>query len=445
MKSLTSVFNPKVEPDKTIRFVMQHSLEFDDFCSDYSSIDKPKFNPQQIIILLDISGSTNNNDSSLKIFQNQHQIQFENQPKMTPPIIIAECEGICTVLLEYMRLFDMTDTHIFLIPFSTKFQVFKFIAESNQHLYDKFLTQLDLIDYEQAGTNLFEPMEYVCNSILSSNIYTHIILATDGQTNKQEKVLELMNSIKCKFSIFIIGAGSIHESMIRESNGYQTRSCAYGIVNPRDHSGQVAKNTTIKADLLMLTLEQLIDKIFIDKIISESQQFELFKPPIRTGSSIFECDINYLEQLAYIKSAIIGYYCGAFGDYQVLKKSAVEYLEAIMLINKQITFKVLLDDGQYGLLPEGVSEMLLKYSSVMCKTQYGYYIITCKWQIAVKPLDFPISETTVAFNSDDSFFKLEYDELKNKEAIHMRKFKDISYVPLTDSRKLYRIRRIVCV
>jgi len=449
---LMNCINPQNDTsDKTIRAIMTkylgepRPLIIVPFSSDYDSVNKPKFAPQKLVIVLDDSGSTNNTFHGTGTRgqpTGTPAIQPVDKTKpITPPIIIAECEGICTIMIEYMRLFDMAGTEIWLIPFSTKFQVIKFVPESNLHLYTGLLKRLDLIDYEGGNTRLFPPMEYICNHILNDINHTHVILATDGRADEQHRVINLLNNIKSKWRFFIIGAGSIQKSIGSDgSNICQTRSCVNGIVCPRDHTGTIA----IAPELLNLTPVQLTDKTFVAKIMSGSKQPDIFRPPIRSGSSDSECDAQYLEQLAYIGTAEIGYYSGAFGDYQVLRKSAVEYLTAILSIDKKSAYKVLLNDGQHGSLPNIVSDLLCNHTVVLCKTEFGYYIITTKWQIAIKPVTFPNDVTAIGFNKlDDKLYGLEYDMLKNSIPLTKVQIGDISCIPLVDFGGFYRIRRIV--
>ena len=435
----------------TIRACMERPLRTDPYSTNYSGIDKPKFAPQQLVIMMDISGSTNNKNRSGNGGRGRFQSgttdttdSTTNEPEVepqspTPEIIIAECEGINILLCEYIRSYDMTGTLIYLIPFSSSFTELQFKIESNFDLYERLIAQLDILfNYDQGGTELLAPLTHVVKNILSADLglHTHIILATDGQTGTKNKVYDMLNSTtKSSFSIFVIGAGSIQESI-----GSQTRSCANGIVNPRDHGDNFE---VVNRNLLNLTLFQLTNQQLVQEIISEPNLVVLTKPPIRSNSSNSECDIEYLEKIAYTPNAKFGFYSGAFGDYSCLKSASVEWLDAHIISSHKFTFRVELN-GIPTPLPICVSESLAYYSAVLLKTPYGHHLITPKWQIAIDSNSAPNIPDILGCDPVDSIMQMDYEELGNmKPSINMTiNLGNHSVAPLLDSTGYFRIRQI---
>ena len=424
--------------ETTIRAIMNRPLRIESFGPDYDGNLKPKFSPQQLVIILDNSGSTNNKHGGSR----RGNQQFESDPNVepqspTPEIIIAECEGVCILLLEYMRAYDMTGTTIHLIPFSSLYSVLKFTIESNIDLYQKLITQIDILfNYEQGGTNLLSPINYVSDKILSETLHTHIILATDGQPESKQEVLNVLNNIKSNFSIFVIGAGSIQESI-----GSKTRSCANGIVNPRDHQSDTVQLNPL---LLSLTLVQLTDSKLMRTIISKPDLMKLTEPPVRANTSGLECDIEYLEQIAYAKTAKFGFYAGAFGDYSVLKGAVGEWLEAHLHTNKKVIYRVVLDNGICAPLPSTVSDALALHSAVLIKTQYGYYLITSYWQIAIDSSKTPNIPDFLECDPVNPIMQMDYGILKDVKPQRdlIINLGSMSATPLLDSDGFYRIRQI---
>ena len=432
---------------KTIRDVMGNVMKKPLFTNIHFGRNKPKYvQDQKLVVLLDVSGSTNNNHRRCGIRNlSSDFINIDNVP-VTPPIIIAECEAIALFLMENLLVYDMTDSIFHLIVFSTSFVHKQFKIYSNEHFYETVIMELDnLFNYEMDETNLLEPVKFIFNNIISenNNIHTQILLATDGQPYDKDEVVKFLNCQKSQYSIFIIGAGSIQQS-IGEN---QTRSCANGINNPRDYLNDPKYKNLLElhSNMLNLSLLQLTEPEILKKIKSIQ---EIIKPvqkvttPInRKNINTSECDKEYLESIAYISTAKFGYYCGAFGDYSVLKNSIKEWLIAHSAHNIQkSTYKVVLDNGTFGSLTNETNRALQNNNVVIVKSEFGHHLITTKWQLAISSKknipDFFIIEMP------DQLKILGFDEMKS-QPLNKIQIDYFSINPLLTSKGWYKIRRIV--
>ena len=121
--------------DKTIEAMTNCPIRIQPFVNELMGCNKPKpeFN---IFILFDNSGSTNNSRNHSRMMQQNSDDNGSNNNEQTPIIIIAEAEAVCRLMIKYMRAFNMQNSKIHLIPFSTNFKDIKFCPNTNEELYD---------------------------------------------------------------------------------------------------------------------------------------------------------------------------------------------------------------------------------------------------------------------------------------------------------------------
>lgn len=250
------------------------SLSFPDFSSKHEGNGKPNYN-HDIVCLLDTSGSTDNSHNRGSRGSRFSPRRSDTDPQ-TKIIIAAECEGVVTVMMEYMTRYDMTGVSVSLILFSSNYVIHKFTILSNREFYDRLIKIGDL-EYEGGGTNLFTPLESVFNEE-SIQKPLDIIIATDGQPENKSETVKLLTNTHVPFSLFIIGAGSI--------------------------SGSTDESLVINRD---------------DRLNNRFSQ-------LAKGSGS-ECDLKYLMDLVTLSNSNNSGYCGAFKDYSELIVAINKYLD----------------------------------------------------------------------------------------------------------------------
>lgn len=302
-------------------------LSFPQFTSEHEGNGNQKYT-HDIVCFLDTSGSTNNN--GMRRGTRFDCSDSDSEPK-TKIIIAAECEGIVTVMMEYMRRYNMNGVSFSLILFSSSYNIQKFEIESNRSFYE-LLTKIGDLEYEGSGTNLLTPLKHVFNA---ESVYKplDIIIATDGQPENKSETVKLLTNIHIPFSLFVIGAGSISDST-KES--------------------------------LILNRDDRIHGRFT----------QLAKG---MGS---ECDLKYLMDLITLSNSNNSGYCGAFKDYSDLKVAINKYLDNQDKIGDIYGYSVKLDDG-WTSLPWEVNTELNNGNFVLAKTKYGHYLYNQNWQLAI--------------------------------------------------------------
>jgi hypothetical protein len=164
---------------------------------------------------------------------------------------------------------------------------------------------------------------------------------------------------------------------------------------------------------------------------------------VRSNTSSAECDLQYLEKVTYTPNAKFGYYVGAFGTYEILEKGAEEWLDAHTNLGRKFTYRVVLNDGIYGLLPDAVSDALSNHSAVLARTEYGHYLITRNWQIAVNP-ETPNIPDFLACDPVDPIMEKDYEQLNNLVMLNKLTINlgSVCVEPLSSRNGFLRVRQI---
>ena len=300
------------------------------------------------------------------------------------------------------------------------------------------------------GTNLYNPLLYVSNIITNDKICNpHIILATDGQPEQKNEVIKLiLDKFTFEYSMFVIGAGSI-----RESIGNQTRTSVKGLVHPRDNILLLAVEDLSRQNLIDMTLHDLMDLKIIENLKNDMNQqlFEqLFKPNIRNDLSNAECDIKYLEQITY-SAKVLGCYAGAFGDYAILDKTIDEWIDFHGKKYTSKKYKVILNDGSTSPYTDEINNILDLdvNNSVLFQNKYGLYLVTKKWQLAVKftnndDSDNFVNPTAYSWNhnlSNETYEKLYNEKLDGSVQIILNNIGPLNI--LCDANGYPRIRKVI--
>lgn len=369
-------------PTTSHKNVRDYFLAKDTDCDKYAcplfiksnTLIKPGFN--KIIVIIDVSGSTDNAGGS---FGTRFAALTQSKTKTkTKIIIMAELEGVANHLVQMMGVYDLTGIQFIVYAFSTltiKCHSSKII--SNENMYDDVLTNLDThVEYQCGGTDLNMAVKTAFAEVAFTD-RIELIIATDGQTENADSTFNEL-TMKGNFNLFVIGAGSISDSL--ESDSSNRRGMYLNQVQST-RNGLTVKNET----------------------------------PIIMSASSSECNLLYLQQLAQT-APFKGTYCGAYGDYVDMIEASKEYL-----IVSRIEFKVVLGGGSHdspvlGVLDRRIQQPLLEKKSCLIKTSYGYYIMISSdgvngIQMAVEPV----------FENDVSL------DFLVGEMIHTLKVKDFEY------------------
>jgi hypothetical protein len=449
--------------EKTICGKLGYIYESPDFeAHHHSDENKPKFHPQTLTILLDCSYSTNNStEPNRHDHVEMNRNADEEEPIPTPPIIIAELQGISILLMEYLAKYDFTGAIVNFISFSNKFECEPFKIVSNKDMHTRLIVQLDNIhEYYQLCTNLDQPLKYVLNNIHKADIdeYSHIILATDGQPNNKELVYTLLNRKPLqKFLLFVVGAGSIGNS----AGGESVFSCVKGIINPKDYVQEPFKSGDNSIGLFGKHLQEisLADHLIpalIEKIKAAKETYykninTLLNTTPTANMTEAECDVNYLKRLIYVPTATAAAYCGSYGNNSTLKKMITEWVNLCLKLNeKVITYGIYLDNSMFSAYDQEVSDALLKDNMILIKKPYGSYVITKTWQCAVNIVD-GNNLKSLMYTQPSRTIKSNVLQITSFDQIaKMKPVGDINIqfgiykiVGLTDTNDYYRVREVI--
>lgn len=244
----------------------------------------------QMIVLADTSGSTNNVETrgrySRRSYSNINVIEPSNTESDMPaenttkPITIAISEGIAHTFAELANTFDMTGVKLVLGSFDSNYhQSVNAELKSSKELYD-FATQIDsMLVKDFSSTNMTKGLDSAFEDFKKNTL---LIIASDGRPDDPNSVLEKLDEISQKFKAnsktfdsFVIGAGSIQESVHGSTNICSMR-----------HNRSVEN----------VSNERMMDRI-------------------RSNSSA-ECDHEFLKFM--MEKARVGAYSGAYKDYKDL-------------------------------------------------------------------------------------------------------------------------------
>jgi hypothetical protein len=391
--------------------VEENKLTIPQYYTDqHDGSNKPRFEGQ-LFVLLDCSGST------------RAQLGFDRQGNKiggshTKIIISAECEGIMWSLMSFIKNYDMTGTILTLITFGTDHTAYPYKITSNYQLYNEVICKIEDIPINNGGgTNLYNPLKVALSNLSADNI-NYIILATDGQPNDKTPVLEILKEkIDSTYHLFVIGAGSIQESIGTAS-----------FMRVMDHSTRI-----------------------LDK---KSQPSTI---TVKRETNRSECDKQYLESLVNLSTAKCSLYTGAYGDYQDLKESAEIFIsECQKLQQSKKGYRVMLDGGKYVEYSNDITCAIDQNQAVLTKIGQTHYMITQTYQIAIDPSptlpDYMIStqlpkfclcenDSHVDFNGT---FDPDYEILANlkfQKQIYIR-FEMLGLIPSLTPSGFLRIRTV---
>lgn len=321
-------------------------------------LKKPAFT--KIIVLIDVSGSTDNRSGSSR-FATDDPSDSKSETK-TKIIIMAELEGIANHLVQMMSIYDLTGVAFMLYAFSTDVEKCTDIKSinSNDAFYSIVVQNLDLIVlYAGASTNLHVAISEVFKSCKDDD-KIELIIATDGRTSDADQTFELLKN-QTNFNLFIIGAGSV----IAGADVNNTRGMYVNQI-------QTTRNGTRYAESTVTVTGTITGSGSGSGTVSKI-------------SSSAECDMDYLQNLAKT-SLFKGVYCGAYGTYDDLIKASQEYFA-----HTCTEYKVKLDNN-LGLLDPRVQEPLRNGSCCFVSTPHGSFVMVPEsgteppFQITVSPI-----------------------------------------------------------
>ena len=402
-----------------------NKLAFPNFTPEHENSDKKPTCTNNIIILIDVSGSTNNDGSCTTRNSRCPQIDDESSssdpdsqavpPKAhTKKIIAAEVEGVANLLMQYLKRYNMRCERIDIIVFSSRYHLVTDLSiQTNKDIYDNLICKLGELPYECGGTNLASPLEFILTTRLDPARITDIILATDGQPQDKERTIGLLTkNHKCPFNLFIVGAGSI-----RESAGMGRCTSFFG-TNCQLFPSRDSENPT-EANRLAV------------------------------GNSYSECDKEYLIKLSSLPASMISMYCGAYQDYEDLIDGANQYIDMQLAATTfdKVNYKVKLDKGM-GDIDSNIKNALSNGLCVFSKTQYGSYLYTNQWQMRIQDqTDLPeflcakefVSTNGIITNETDFTTIVKLPSNRNEIII---KFGDHELIPdlIPGDKKWFRIR-----
>lgn len=339
-----------------------------------------------IICLIDTSNSTDNfnpttdgYDPSLSIARNDKlDLSRMDCALATKPIIMAEIECVMHALEELMTLFNMKNVKLVLIPFSQTFSVFEHVAESNGSLCTCINSNIWNLPYDKHTTHLVNPIKYLEQNYFLPNTRNLCIVATDGQPEEKAQVLKLIDQNRKFFELIVIGAGSIglfaHNTLT--FRGQNVMDIDFKGINKLVTTGEISAD----------------DVRFMEKIRDKNLQ------NIQKGKLDTECDYYFLKSLG-------GLYVGAYGDYSDAILDINNYLQLLTratALTPQIVNNT--DEKQFcSMGTDGpirydnfIQNALNNGSYAVSMTNGEGYLITPKWQVAIKT-----SDNQLAFKSID--------------------------------------------
>lgn len=306
---------------------------------DEYSINSSRTSIEQIIVLLDTSGSTHNNGSRGRC---RREI-IQDTEETTKAIMYAISEGASHCLSLLSNSFNLQNVKFILASFDSGYhQSLNIVLDSSSELYE-YAKNLDSLLIKE-----FSSTDMTLGLISSFNDFTKntlLILASDGRPNDSTSVLRELDRITYNFKInsktldiFIIGAGSIQESLDGSRNFSSVRYSRH---------------------FLDISNDQIIQHM-------------------RTNSTA-ECDHKFLTYLS--EKGRIGAYSGAYKDYSDLKIGFINFLEQIKNYQpyQEKSFYVKLDNGNSKLSDELQYQLktLIKNNGDYLLTEFNrqYYII----------------------------------------------------------------------
>lgn len=338
----------------------------------YQIDGRAKWPCENICIIIDVSGSTNNSNNRDRFDTDISPINEIIVEQKTKIIVLAELEGVANFLCSLMTRFDLTGVNLSIKSFSTNFyDCYRQEIESNMHLFESVIRVFDeLIIYECGSTDLHK----VLTNVFS--LYTEefqMILATDGQPNNKKMTFDFLKSTQVPFNLVVIGAGSIQEN-ISTRYFYMTRN----------DIGQMERR------LIDSTLSR-----------AESDWLQSVVPSI--SNIVSECDMEYCQSLVEL-SKTHGLYMGAYGDYSNIREITLNYIDILDIFDAKFVVR-LGNDLTY--LPVSVSRTLTKYNFAIASVKIGdvcnHYLYTYipyttlrNKQYAIEPLEFLNSEECCA-------------------------------------------------
>jgi hypothetical protein len=381
------------------------SLVFEPILNEFTgNISNSKCIWEQIVVLIDSSGSTNNSNNKNRVNKMERKRSgfledIENQDIVnTKPIIIAEEEGISHILVFLANTYNMTNVKFILANFDDDCHIARNITLTlSQELY-LYASELDkLMNKNFTSTNLTKAINTVLEDCTKNTL---LIIASDGRPDSPISVLDELDIVVDKFKrfnktldIFTVGAGSIQE-------------CENGRVNSNSCRG--SRNTNL-------------DNSSAIKILGNG----------------LECDKVFLEYISE-KSTRCGGYAGAYDNYSDLMNGFVNFISQIVSYDTMFdnTWYVILDDSLVRLQDEcQIIMKKLKFSGRdygLVNSTRGYYLLaygngTQPYQIHLEQINnynstimyVPDSECTLCF-------------LENIELVHKTFFDDycsVSKVP----------------
>ena len=374
---------------------------------------------RKIIIIIDVSGSTNPTDRfggryQMNLNLNQtDQTEVTDKKCTTKTIIIAELEGVANHIIQLLRKYDVSGIDMQIYSFSSGVhKCYETSLINNDDCYDNVLTKLDkLIVFECGGTDLFLALK----SIQFDDLGTELCIATDGQTFNEAETITFLKELK-NVRLFVIGAGSISGADTAGARGIFVKRETYSIDGVRNNID--------------------VHSLNLNDSTSPTNTRTATIGSISTNTS--QCNINYLQSLTKVMESV-GAYGPACRDYSELIAASTEYFA--LQINE---FAVVLDTG-LGMIADNVQTVLTQGSSCFTKTPFGAYIITPKFQIAVTPEnytnDFLVGDLTHNFTVDFTFDALFPHIVKNDVFITIG---DYTFKPILQKNKGLRIRKIIC-
>lgn len=291
---------------------------------DWTQKGKEKFTKNILSIFIDDSGSTNNNWGRGRGRFNT-ETSTDNKTKF---IFVAEMEGVVNILNIIHMKYDLTNINLQLKMFSDSVRtVFDRIlsnpCEELEYLSRNFSS---LFTPEFSGTHLYRAL----SENLSDN--SMVIIATDGHpsddNSEGEKCCTLFESYP-NMTLIMVGAGSVKEQTGESSFCYRR-----GITNRES----------------FLAMRQ---------------------------SNYSECNLNFMYNMcASVKESV---YCPAFGDYSFLVKNIRNFLNES---NEAQKYGVRIETAITP-YPNEVNECLNSEKDVIYHCQYGSYLITKYFQVAL--------------------------------------------------------------
>jgi len=298
---------------------------------DLSISETIKFPYQKIVVLFDVSGSTNNigfgrGRGRHMILQDQDACSDKDKSN-TKFILLAELEGLAHYLNQITKTFDVSNVDLIIWSFSSSHKkCYEIKLKDNHHLNSLILGFPEIINYEQSGTNLLDALKTSLSEI-DNDVYFHLIIVTDGQPEQKNLVIDYLKTSDKQFDVTTIGAGSIKDSIGGQHRYHFSRKQGDDVINV---------NSDISSEIMSF------------------QQMQISK---FGGSS--ECDMSFLINLM-LTSKHNGCYCPSFGNYESLIKSANEFFESLDFDKMVLpNFRTILDDGLSDPLSKTITDKMM--------------------------------------------------------------------------------------